>query len=174
MAQCSLALRSALAGRLISLADQGRWADRHQLRRLGLDVRGPATAAVGRHGTGTGRPTVRRRMVPRRVPRPCAVVSRETRGTLRPVAPAHLGHGRRHQGSSNSRAGLPHAGNRTRCLDDLCKSALKIDRRKKHVTGFHVGGRNSVEAGRGFATSQQVLATGRRIQVGGGKSRHKP
>ena len=28
-------------------------------------------------------------VVPRRVPRPCAVVSRETRGTLRPVTPAH-------------------------------------------------------------------------------------
>ena len=76
MAQCSLALRSALAGRLISLVDQeGGGLIGTSFQRLDLDVRGPA-AAAGRHGTGTGRPTVRRWMVPRRVPCPCAVVSR--------------------------------------------------------------------------------------------------
>ena len=65
MAQCSLALRSALAGRLISLVDQGGGGlIGTSFRRLDLDVRGPA---AGRHGTGTGRPTVRRWMVPRRV-----------------------------------------------------------------------------------------------------------
>ena len=72
MAQCSLALRSALAGRLISLVDQeGGGLIGTSFQRLDLDVRGPAAAAAaGRHGTGTGRPTVRRWMVPRRVPRP--------------------------------------------------------------------------------------------------------
>ena len=74
MAQCSLALRSALAGRLISLVDQeGGGLIGTSFQRLDLDVRGPAAAAAaaaGRHGTGTGRQTVRRWMVPRRVPRP--------------------------------------------------------------------------------------------------------
>ena len=57
MAQCSLALRSALAGRLISLVDQeGGGLIGTSFQRLDLDVRGPAAAAAaGRHGTGRGR-----------------------------------------------------------------------------------------------------------------------
>lgn len=48
------------------------------------------------------------------------------------VVSQQLGHERRYHGGSDSGTGLANAGDRTHRLDDLCVSALKVQRRNRH------------------------------------------
>ena len=76
--------------------------------------------------------------------------SRQMGSALRPAVPQQLGIRGCHQRGGNLRAGFPHTSKRTRPIDDLSESALKVDGRKRQATGSHAGGRTGVKAGRGL------------------------